>query len=157
MEMIDAASDQHVKSFILQRLPVPLHETEEKRSAAGTPEAKIFPFTVLRMIRPGVARAVVEDGMIIVYHCMDNARLQEETVVSPIEFDIDDGPAIEALLSAYPRGVEVSDLPHPSEELDDKVSVAAALYKEGFLYIEDEGTLPFEREIGDSENSDDPF
>jgi hypothetical protein len=26
------------------------------------------------MLRPGIARAVVEDGMIVVYHCMDNSR-----------------------------------------------------------------------------------
>jgi hypothetical protein len=157
LDMMDAASDQHVKSFILQRLPPPLSSREEKRSATGVPDLKIFPFSKLRMVRPGIARAVVEDSMVVVYHCMDNARIAEETVVQPLEFDLDDGPAIEVLLNAYPEGVEVSEIPHPSEELDDKVSVAVALYKEGFLIVEDEGTLPFEKVDGDSSNTDDPF
>jgi hypothetical protein len=34
----------------------------------------IHPYTKLRMVRPGIARAVVEDGMVVVYHCMDNSR-----------------------------------------------------------------------------------
>lgn len=41
------------------------------------------------------------------------------------------------LLSAYPLAVAVQDLPHSSEELEDKVAVAQALYKEGFLLIDD--------------------
>lgn len=62
--------------------------------------------------------------------------------LSPLEFELDDGPAIEALLSAYPDAVTVSDLEHPSEELDDKIGVAQALYKEGFLLIVDEVSKP---------------
>jgi len=39
-----------------------------------------------------------------------------------LQFELDDAPAIEALLSAYPQPVTVSDLPHPpSEDLEDKV------------------------------------
>jgi hypothetical protein len=59
-----------------------------------------------------------------------------------MEFELDDGPAIEALLAAYPEAVTVSDLEHPSEELDDKLGVAQALYKEGFLLIADEVSRP---------------
>ena len=33
-------------------------------------------------------------------------------------------------------------MPHPSEELDDKVSIAQALYKEGFLVIDDIASQP---------------
>lgn len=61
---------------------------------------------------------------------------------TPMEFELDDGPAIEALLHAYPDGFTVADLPHPSEELEDKVGVAQALYKEGFLAIMDEMSKP---------------
>lgn len=62
--------------------------------------------------------------------------------LSPLEFELDDGLAIEALLTAYPEPVAVSDLEHPGEELDDKVAIAQALYKEGFLVIADEVSKP---------------
>ena len=60
--------------------------------------------------------------------------------VSPLEFDLDDGPAIEELLGAYPSPVTVSELSHSSEELDDKLGIAQSLYKEGFLFIMDDTT-----------------
>lgn len=75
--------------------------------------------------------------------------------LNPIEFELDDGPAIDGLLQAYPQSVCVSELYHPSEETDDKVSVAQALYKEGFLLIDDEASRPTNAD--DDENSDDPF
>ena len=36
----------------------------------------MFPFTKLRLIRPGIARVLLEDGIVVVYHCMDNSREQ---------------------------------------------------------------------------------
>jgi hypothetical protein len=65
---------QNAKKFLCDRLPVPLSSDEEKRSAAGAPSAIIYPYTGLRMLRPGVARGIVEDGMVVLYHCMDNSR-----------------------------------------------------------------------------------
>ena len=56
-----------------------------------------------------------------------------------MEFELDDGPAIEAILEAYPLGIVVSELPHSSEELEDKLDIARALFKEGFLIVDDEG------------------
>jgi hypothetical protein len=72
--------------------------------------------------------------------------------VNPLEFELDDGPAIEALLSAYPNPVTVSDLEHSSEEIDDKVSIAQALYKEGILMIADPASQP--ADFNNSSNSD---
>lgn len=74
--------------------------------------------------------------------------------INPLEFDLDDGPAIEALLKAYPEAVTVSDLDHPSEEMDDKIGIAEALYKEGFLLIADVASQPAGLANG-SDNSDD--
>lgn len=76
--------------------------------------------------------------------------------MNPLEFELDDGPAIEGLLNSYPNGIVVSDLYHPSEELDDKVSIAQALYKEGILVIEDEASKPEVDNDHESDN-DDPF
>ena len=74
--------------------------------------------------------------------------------LQPLEFELDDGPAIEVLLAAYPEAVLVSELPHPSEELEDKISLAQALYREGFMLIHDEASKPTNEEEADD---DDPF
>jgi hypothetical protein len=155
MDLLDAGADQNAKTFLADRLPIPLTDYEESITAAGAPGALIYPYTLLRMIRPGVARCLVEDGMVVVYHCMDNARELHGAPLQPLEFELDDGPAIEALLMAYPEAIAVSELPHPSEELEDKISLAQSLYKEGFLLIADEASKPEnDKEDGDD---DDPF
>ena len=86
---------------------------------------------------------------------MDNSRELNGASVNPLEYDLDDGPCIEELLLSYPHGVTVADLTHPSEELDDKVSVAQSLYKEGILLIDDEASKP--ARPGSDEDSDSPF
>ena len=81
-------------------------------------------------------------------------RDPQETVLSPLEFELDDGPAIEEILNAYHNGITISDLPHASEELEDKLEVARALFQEGFLIVIDEATKPVE----DLDSDDDcPF
>ena len=158
VDMLDAGSDQLLKSFIANRLPIPMSASEEERCALGAPNARIYQYTKLRIIRPGIARAIIEDGKVVVYHCIYNDREHFKTVLSPLEFDLDDGPAIEALLLSYPNGVVIEELPHPSEEVDDKVSIAQSLYKEGFLIIEDETSVPLKRSINNnSDDDDDPF
>lgn len=109
------------------------------------------------MIRPGIARAIIEDGMVVVYHCMDNSRQMYAGTLNPLEFELDDGPAIETLLHAYPDPVMVMELPHPSEDLEDKIGVAEALYKEGFLLmsIEDEDNSDDHNDSNDNEEDDD--
>lgn len=74
--------------------------------------------------------------------------------LQPLEFELDDGPAIEALLTSYPDPILVSELPHPSEELEDKIALAQALYREGFLLIHDEASKP---EGEEEDDDDDPF
>ena len=90
--------------------------------------------------------------MLMFMHYRDSS----ETVLTPVEFELDDGPAIEELLTAYPDGVVVSELSHASEELEDKLEIARALFKEGFLMVVDEASKPATNES--DENSDgDPF
>lgn len=156
LDMADAAVDQQVKQFLIDRLPVPMTEEEEQLSSWRSPDIVIHPYTKLRLLRPGIARAIVEDGMVVVYHCMDNSRELHGASINPLEYDLDDGPCIEELLLSYPQGVTVADLKHPSEELDDKVSVAQSLYKEGILLIDDEASKPTQPG-GSDEDSDSPF
>ena len=89
MSSIDACFDQYIaKELVLKRLPVPLTAEEEAVTAAGAPHATIFPYTRLRMVRPGIAAVAVEDGKVVLYHCMDNSRenrrliLQQDHAVS---------------------------------------------------------------------------
>ena len=95
-------------------------------------------------------------SFLLFYHHLRHLYIQ------PLEFELDDGPAIEALLGAYPAAVSISELPHPSEEEEDKLEVAQALYKEGFLMIHDDASKPsgaVDRDGGGSESddSDAPF
>jgi hypothetical protein len=138
------SSHQISKEFLAGRLPVPLTAEEESLSFGSSSSTaqveagagqRIYPFTRLRMLRPGIARAMVEEGMVVVYHCMDNSRQMFGGALNPLEFELDDGPTIEALLHAYPAPVMVMELPHPSEELQDKIGVAEALFKEGILVL----------------------
>lgn len=152
LDLCDAGAELLHKRFISERLPVLLSSREEALSA---PSNTIFPFTRLRMVRPGVACCIVEEGQCVVYHCMDNSRELFGSPLRPLEFELDDGPTIEALLQAYPEAVTVSTLPHVSEEIEDKVEVALALFKEGFLIIDDEASKP--RNAEDDGDDDDPF
>lgn len=86
--------------------------------------------------------------------CLRCCRDPAETVLSPVEFELDDGPAIEEILGAYPHGVTISELSHSSEDTDDKVEVARALFREGFLMVVDEATKPAEE---GSDDDDCPF
>jgi lysine-specific demethylase/histidyl-hydroxylase NO66 len=133
VDMVDATADQVAKKFILQRLPPPIPEEDEAKMDPDTP---IRPDSMLRVVRKGVARVMVEEGKVVVYHCMDNARVLYGAEFAPLEFELDDGPAIEMLLNAYPDPVRVNDLPHPpNEDIEDKIGIAESLFKERLLVL----------------------
>ena len=48
------------------------------------------------------------------------------------------------LLDAYPNPITISDLPHSSEDDEDKLAIARALFKEGFLTIVDDISKQFD-------------
>eukprot|EP01031_Cornospumella_fuschlensis_P038118 gene38118-46314_t len=164
LSIVHPAADQLKKSFIAERLPPYLSPQEEQHTAANAPDIRIMPYTALRVARPGIAVTVVEDGKVVVYHAMDNSRELFGSPLNPLEFELDDGPCLEALLTSYPHAIQVMHLPHPSEEVEDKVGVAEALYREGLLVVVDEisraagGDDDGGEEEGDEDgDSDDPF
>lgn len=59
---------------MIERLPIPLSKREELLTCSGSPDVTILPYTKLRILRPNAAIGVVEDGKVVVYHCMDNSR-----------------------------------------------------------------------------------
>jgi bifunctional lysine-specific demethylase and histidyl-hydroxylase NO66 len=138
MTMIDAACDQMGKRFLSERLPPALTESERNITNASNPVAqmhhKLTADTLCQIVRPGIARLVLEDEMAIVYHCNDNSRVYQEHPISPLEFEMDDAPSIEQLLTTTPpHWIAIEDLIH--DTIEDKVGIAQALYDEGILAI----------------------
>lgn len=159
VDMLDASVDQIMKGLVGSRLPPALTEAEEERTKFGSQPRRIGPMTKLCAVRPNVARVCVEDDVVVLYHCLDNGREVFSNPLGPMEYDLDDGPAIEKLLTTLyvppaaakeedgadvdvedeaSCGVMVIDLPHTSEEVHDKVGVAESLYNEGLLMVVDE-------------------
>ncbi|KAL7463862.1 hypothetical protein ACHAXS_004213 [Conticribra weissflogii] len=148
MSMLDDACDQIGKRFLSDRLPPALLEPELSltkeasplsSSASKTlghphhdPTKKIWPNTLCRLVRPNIARLVIEDSKVVLYHCLDNSRVYHGTPLSPMEFEIDDAPALEQLLTTVePHWIMVKDLIHG--DVEDKMEIAQALYDEGIL------------------------
>mgnify|MGYP006183444161 CR=1 FL=1 len=92
--------------------------------------------TPVRLARPGIARLAIEDGKAVLYHCVDNARIYHGNPLSPLEFELDDAPALELLLTTVePRWIQVQDLIHIphwtyalAQDLDDNVKVQFSIY-----------------------------
>jgi lysine-specific demethylase/histidyl-hydroxylase NO66 len=135
IDMLDAACDQMGKRFLAERLPPALSKKESAGTDQGRSEAfKLLPNVLCRIVRPGIARLVLEDGKAVLYQCVDNSKVFLENPLSPMEFELDDGPAIEQLLTTCePHWILVSDLIHDS--IEDKIGVAQALYDEGILAV----------------------
>ena len=158
--MIDAGCDQIGKRFLSDRQPPSLSESElaltktGRKEGAGTTtgeeedggggnnntrddrdgDGRILPDTKCRISRPGVARLALEDGRAVLYHCFDNSRAYRGAALSPMEFELDDAPALESLLTTYdPDWIRVDDLVHG--DIEDKVDIVRVLYDEGILAI----------------------
>lgn len=134
IDMLDAACDQIGKRFLSDRVPPVLTHLERSLTVHES-DAKVLPQTLCRMARPGSGRLVLEAGKAVLYHCADNSRVYHELPLSPMEFEMDDAPAMEQLLITTEHDwVRVADLIHDS--IEDKVGVAQALYDEGILCIQ---------------------
>lgn len=136
LELITTGCDQMAKRFLSDRLPPAftaqeLSVTSENRAENG---GKIWPNTMVRLAKPGIAHLVVEGDKAVIYHSADNSRVYHETPLSPLEFEIDDAPALEALVTTVePHWICVSDLLHG--DIEDKMDIAQSLYDEGILAI----------------------
>eukprot|EP00980_Cylindrotheca_fusiformis_P004644 scaffold991_cov128-Cylindrotheca_fusiformis.AAC.16 len=135
-EMVDAACDQMAKRYMSERQPPALTKQEKEKTNLGTSgdNVEILPNTMCRLARPGIARLVIEDERAVVYHCLENSREYQGNPLSPMEYEMDDGPALEQLLTtAEPHWILVNDLFH--DTIEDKVAIAQSLYDEGILAV----------------------
>lgn len=136
-DMIDVACDQMAKRFMSDRQPFTLTQ-EEKRQTCKDEEKDIMPNTLCRIVRPGIARLLIEDDKVVVYHCGDNSRVYHGNPLSPLEYEMDDGPAIEQLLTTVePHWIFVNDLFH--DTIEDKIAIVQSLYDEGILAVKKDG------------------
>lgn len=132
--MLDGACDQIGKRFLSDRLPPAFTSAEAETTSDSQSGAKIWPKTLVRLARPGIARLVLEDGKAVLYHCIDNSRVYHGNPLSPMEFEMDDAPALELLLTTVePLWIQVQDLIH--DDIEDKMEIAQSLYDEGILSI----------------------
>ena len=135
--MVDAACDEIGKRYLSDRLPPALSDSE----LAGTSENRkqnggiITGSTLCRIAREGIARLVIEgDDKAILYHCADNSLRFHENPLSPMEFELDDAPALEMIITTIePDWVQVRDLIH--DDIEDRIGVAQTLFDEGILII----------------------
>jgi len=138
-DMLDASCDEMAKRYLSERQPPALTAGEVASTSQGdetADERSIFPNTGCRLVRPGIARLVIEDGKAVVYHCADNSRECQGNPLSPLEFEMDDGAALEQLLTTVePNWIFVNDLFH--DTIEDKISITQALYDEGIIAIND--------------------
>jgi lysine-specific demethylase/histidyl-hydroxylase NO66 len=136
MAMVNAGCDQIGKRFLSDRQPPALTPNEAVLTSEHREEngGKIWPNTMCRLARPGIARLVLEDGKAVLYHCADNSRVYHGAPLSPLEFEVDDAPALEMLLiTTEPHWICVKDLIHG--DIEDKMEIAQSLYDEGILAI----------------------
>ena len=140
MSMLDDACDQIGIRFISDRLPPALlppeasctKETHSTSSHHHDTTKKIWPNTLCRLVRKDIARLVIEDSKAVLYHCLDNSLVFHKNSLSPMEFEVDDAPALEQLLTTVePHWIMVKDLIHG--DVEDKMEIAQALYDEGLL------------------------
>ena len=134
-EMLDASCDELGKRFLQDRQPPALTKQEAMSTSKGdltADENPILPNTMCRLVRPGIARLVIEDEKAVIYHCGDNSREYHGNPISPLEFEMDDGPALEQLLTTEePHWIFVNDLFH--DTIEDKIQITQALYDEGII------------------------
>jgi bifunctional lysine-specific demethylase and histidyl-hydroxylase NO66 len=97
LRLADWGADEMGKQFLWDRLPPAYSEEEKADTSDGQPGAPIFPETMVRISRDGIARVVVEGDKAVVYHCGDNDRKYHSNPLSPLDFELDDAPTIECL------------------------------------------------------------
>jgi len=130
--VLDQAADQVARELMHSRLPPPLagEEMPGRFGESGAPEA-VGPNSMIRLTRREAARLVLEEEQAVLYHCVQNSRVHRAEEPKGIVFDIDQAPAVEAVLSAYPEPIMVAQL--PMGDLQDRLDVALTLYEQGIV------------------------
>lgn len=122
--VLDGAVDQMAAAFQHAKLPPP---TRTPASAECTIDSQ------LKLVSATIARAVVENDQVVLYHCAQNAREYHGKPPQGIVFDLDQAEAIDFVLQSYPESFDVADM--PMKEDQDKIDIAENLLEQGVVWL----------------------
>lgn len=129
-EMLDAAADQMIKNYVMDKVPIP---------RAPQQPIKVVGSTRVYMRTRDAGMLVVEDEIAVVYHCVGDHKYNPVTGNAyRVEFELDDAPVIEELLRAYPdeNAVTVDQLWAPDgADTSRRIAVTQTLVEEGVLLV----------------------
>ena len=104
-KVLDNTSDLMARTSLHERLPIAVLKDEKSKVMSLELDSQV------RLVRPGIARMLIENGKAVVYHLMANSKEMHGNPLQPLEFEIEDAGAIGILLASYPTWVKVEDLP----------------------------------------------
>ena len=139
---LDDAADDMALRFLADRQPT-----------KKPPQKKMVPPTALvRPVGRRIARLVMDDppDKVLLYHSLDNAKTYRGTALACLDFDLDDAPALEAILHSHTaRSLRVHDL--PGGDLDEKINLCTSLHHHGILHAH----VPMDDDDEDDDSEDD--
>lgn len=179
---MDAAADQMATEFMHGCVPVPPSGLDEARKRAdfqqqlanqptgkdGKKKSLFKGATSIRLVRAGVARITtsVKGDLVTLHHTMANSRLYKDQPLAAIDFPIGYAATLEAILTAYPKYIQLSQLPAPviegdeessdEQALQDCVELVEQMFEEGILEVTNDakGVPEALRKTGDSEEEE---
>ncbi|XP_017965707.1 bifunctional lysine-specific demethylase and histidyl-hydroxylase NO66 [Drosophila navojoa] len=142
---IDAAVDQLAKRFQHEALPPSIKPEEEVRTVFGSRSVtdshgqclcdyELTENTKVRLLRANILRLVAEGSSLRVYYYVDNALEYCKNDPNYMEIQPTEAPAVEALITTYPKYLKIGKLPLRSA--DRRIEVATALWERGLLMTE---------------------
>uniref|UniRef100_A0A7S0JIT5 Bifunctional lysine-specific demethylase and histidyl-hydroxylase n=1 Tax=Calcidiscus leptoporus TaxID=127549 RepID=A0A7S0JIT5_9EUKA len=128
---LDAACDQFVCSNLMhERLPpFPANADSAKLEAA-----ELTPRCAIRLRTRHIARLAIEGDAAVLYHHVENTRVYRELAEpASVAFAMEALPALDRILSAYPKYVTVGKLPLETDA--QKLDVASALVEAKLVFV----------------------
>lgn len=141
----DDSVDQVAKKFMHDALPPVLSEQERQLTVYGDGDkmtkdgivkdrVEIQLDTKVRLLRANIIRMVSEEGVIRIYHYVENSKEYHANEPQYLEIDSEIAPGIETLITAYPQYVSVEQLECQNDT--DKIQIASDLWEKGILMTE---------------------
>ncbi|KAK4296408.1 hypothetical protein Pmani_031096 [Petrolisthes manimaculis] len=140
---LDATVDQRGSNLMHDALPPLLTPAEKERCArmggeVWCPEkqevvnrVELDPTTPVRLIRGNCMRVVAEGEGVNLYHCLENTREYHQEEPQFLELALEQAPAVEALVQAYPNYIAIENLPLADDT--EKMNLASGLWERGLL------------------------
>ena len=135
---LDDVADQFVcQRFLHDRMPPRLSSHDAARRPTDPDTIAID--SRIRLTSRSVARLAIEDGVAALYYSSSNSRsFHGHAEPQHLDFDLSAAPALETVLTAYPRYVTVGRLPADSDA--QRLDIARALVEAQCVLLKPEPT-----------------